>query len=102
MNFLDNFYKDININDFNKNRLSFIYITENSATNEYYSLKLSSQDFEFSNNEINIKLSDTVPVYETYSFIPIIDGFTQICYDCLQKNNFVNYIHSVHNDLFLI
>ena len=100
LNFLDNFYKDININNFNYNRLSFIYITENSVTKEFYSIKLSSQDFTISNNEINIKLSDAIPIYRTYSFIPIIDGFTQICYNCQQKNDFGNYIHSIHNDLF--
>mgnify|MGYP002623312111 FL=1 len=100
LNFLDNFYKDITIDNFNANRLSFIYITENSVTKEYYSLKLSSEDFEYSNNEVTIKLSDATPVYETNSFIPIIDGFTQICYNCQQKNDFVNYIHSVHNDLY--
>ena len=100
LNFLDNFYKDININDFKPDRLSFIYITENSVTKEFYSLKLSSSDFKYSNNEVELKLSDDVPVYETYSFILIIDGFTQICYDCHQRNDFGNYIHSVHNDLF--
>ena len=101
MKFLDDFYKKMNFpNNFNKDSLSFIYITENFGAQEYYSIKLSSNDFNFEKEEINIELPKNVPIYQIYSFIPIVGGFTQICYNCQQKYDFNNYIYSVHNNLF--
>ena len=103
LNFLDDFYKQINKQHyFSINDLSFIYITENYATQEFYSIKISPNDFIYNedNSEINITLDDNIPVYNSYSFIPILSGFSQICHNCLQKNNDNYYIYSIHNNLY--
>ena len=103
MNFLDDFYKQIdNQNYFSIDDLSFIYITENYATQEFYSIKIPSINLTYtkSNNEINLVLDKNVPVYNSYTFIPVLSGFSQICHNCLQKNNNNYYIYSIHNNLY--
>ena len=100
LNFLDDFYKKIDTPEFSKDDLSFIYITENYATQEIYSMQISPNEFEYKTNEVNLVLSDTVPIYNSYSFVPVVGGFIQICQNCLKKNTFNNYIHSIHNNLY--
>ena len=100
INFLDELYKKIdNPKYFSINDLSFIYITENSVTQEFYSTKIFS-NFEYSKNTINLKLDKSIPIYNSYSFIPVLSGFSQICHNCLKKNTYNNYIHSIHNNLY--
>ena len=101
--FLDDYYKEINSpKNFSKEDLSFIYITENYATQEFYSIKLSSDKFEYNDKkqEISLNLDKNVPIYNSYLFIPVLSGFTQICFNCLNKNNNNNYIYSIHNNLY--
>ena len=101
MNFLDDFYKKIDSPKyFSKDNLSFIYVTENYATQEIYSIKISNFNYSEDKKEISLQLDENVPIYNTYTFIPIIGGFSQICYNCLKKNNDNNYIHSIHNNLY--
>ena len=99
MTFLDEFYRPFLPKDFSIDSLSFIYISENYPAKDYYSLQISN--IEYSNreqNQIKIKLDENIPKYNSYTFIPIISGFTQICHNCLQKNQFINYIYSIHNN----
>ena len=103
INFLDDFYKQIGlIHHFSKDNLSFIYITENYPTQEFYSIKISSKDLTYNEDkkEIILVLDEDVPIYNSYSFIPIISGFPQICYNCIQKNTNNSYLHSIHNNLY--
>ena len=102
MTFLDDHYKIINSPQyFSKEDLSFIYISENYASQEFYSIKISSEKFEYNeeSNEIKITLNN-VPIYNSYMFIPVLSGFEQICFNCLKKNDFSNYLYSIHNNLY--
>ena len=102
MVFLDEFYRPFKLpKDFSKDSLSFIYITENYQTQDFFSIQISNIEYlNEEENKITIKLDDYIPKYNSYSFIPIISGFTQICQNCLQKNEFVSYIYSIHNNLY--
>ena len=101
MTFLDDFYKEIkDVHYFSKDYLSFIYVTENYATQELYSVNIFNFNYSKDKNEISIQLDESVPIYNSYTFIPVIGGFTQICHNCLRKNSIINYIHSIHNNFY--
>ena len=103
MNFLDDHYKEIDSPKyFSKENLSFIYITENYATQEFYSIKISSDKFVYYEKikKISFKLDKDIPIYNSYMFIPVLSGFSQICSNCLNKNKISNYIYSIHNNLY--